>query len=645
MKKMCTFLTLFLIIFSLTLTQAATDCSSDSDCQADETCVNEECSTQVPTTEEEANTKIDDAYDCLEEKADDCSALTTQELALTIMATPDNIFDDCVDELEDRESSDNWGNVLDTALAIIALNHAGKDTEPSEEWLLEQNQTPTDLIWYLQQDSNGEVQCHIGYNAEDYTVNIDDNKKINKNAGSCLTRAQSNFWLQIANNCYDETFGIECDQDFIANLIYRNKNSPTIYVLEGTSSAPAFGSVDLKVKSRCFGDSSCDYEATAWATLALLETGHNVEEFIPYIIAMSETNEKYLPTAFVYTLTNYDDYASSLISEQKLGNYWEAKSTANDRYYDTSLALLALSSSTAEQIAKAKEWLLFSQGSNGCWQNSVKDTAMALWALEGRAGRSSSDGSSSVTYCSEASFFCIPSAECSSSEDVGDNYFCSSLSDTCCMTQNLKTCSEYNGQTCSSDQVCTGNSKKATDTDNCCTGSCEARAQENECEASFYTCMDSCSDFQEPVSAYACDQGQSCCRTKTTTPSSGSTWWIWVLIILILAVLVAIGYVYREQLKLYWFQLKTKFKKDDGKDSAASSTPVSGIPPRPGFPPVRRPRPMTAPQPRPVGQRRAPPQGRPQQPRPGQPKPQRRSYDRRDKAMSDTFKQLRDMSK
>ena len=31
--------------------------------------------------------------------------------------------------------------------------------------------------------------------------------------------------------------------------------------------------------------------------VALLETGHNVEEYIPYIIAMADTNERYLPEA------------------------------------------------------------------------------------------------------------------------------------------------------------------------------------------------------------------------------------------------------------------------------------------------------------------------------------------------------------
>ncbi len=640
MKKSVTFPTLFLalllilFLFSAASATPGDTCILNDDCDSGETCEDEECAlnetltTETTSEEDFSEDKTEKAFICLEEKASDCSGLTTQEIALTIMATPDNIFDDCVSELESRMESDNWGNVRDTALAIIALKHAGKDTVPSEEWLSAQNKTPTDLIWYLQQDSNSEVECHIGYGSDDYIISISEDKKIDKDAGSCLTRAQSNFWLQISSNCYDENFQMECDKDFITSLIYRNQNSPTIYVLEGTSTAPAFGSVDLQVKSKCFGDNTCDYEATVWAALALLETNHNVDEFIPYIIAMSQTNKQYLPEAFIFILTNYEDYASSLISEQKLGNYWEAKSSAYDKSYDTGLALLALASSTSEQVENAKDWAFFSQGGSGCWQNSLRDTAMMLWALEGRAAKVTTSGDS-VTYCTEANYFCIPSTECSGTEDVGDNYFCPALSDTCCVSENLKTCMEHMGETCSLDEACTGNSRKALDTNDCCLGSCEERVQESECEANSGTCMDSCSEFQESMSAYSCNQGKACCRTKTTPSDEGSSWWIWLLIILILILLVAIIYIYREQAKLYWFQVKTKFKKDDGKDSGPSTgARPKGVPPRPGFPPVRRSRPQ-------VSSRR----------RPSQTSPQRRSYDRRDGAMTDTFQRLRDMSK
>lgn len=603
MKKSATFLIIFILLFTTILVHA-----EDNETITDD------------STEDE---KIDAAYECLEDKADDCTSLDTQEIALTIMASPDNIYDDCVDELLERQSNDHWDTILETSLAIIALEHAGEDTDPAVEWLIEQNQTPTDLIWYLQQDSNDETECHIGYSSEDYIINIGEDKKIDDDAGNCLDLAQSSFWLQLDEDCYDETFTIECDQDFIANLIYKNEDSSTIYVLEGTQSAPAYDSIELELNSKCFGDNACDYESTAWAAVALQETDHDIEAYIPYIIAIADTNEEYLPNAFIYMLTNYEDYATSLIEDQKLGNYWKADSTAYSKYYDTSLALLALTSSSAEQVENAKDWLLFSQGSNGCWQNTIKDTAITLWALEGKAGqRSSASGTGGVTYCTEAGFFCIATSECATTEDLGDSYFCPSLSNTCCQNENLKTCSEYGGVACASDEVCTGNSRSSLDIDECCTGSCQPRPTTTECEENYYTCMDTCSEYQEAVSAYACEGTEVCCRTKTATAETGSVWWIWALLILIIAVLSAIAYIYREQLKLYWFKFKTKFKKDKGDKEGPTSSGPGGpsFPPKPGFPPIRR---------QPI-----PPRQRPT-----------KAFDRRDPAMSETFRKLKEMSR
>ncbi|MFA5061118.1 MAG: hypothetical protein WC494_02290 [Candidatus Pacearchaeota archaeon] len=568
----------------------------------------------------ETEDKIEKGFECLEAKAGDCSSLTNQEIALTILATPDEIFDDCVEELQDRESSDNWGNVRDTALAVLALKHAGKDTQDSEEWLLGKSRTPTELIWYMEEDSEGETQCHIGYDSTDYLITLGENKKIDQNAGSCLTRAQSNFWLQIAPECFGKEFTLECDKDFIGTLLYKNKNSPTIYVLEGTKSAQAYGSMEIKVNSKCFGDtSSCDYEATLWATFALLKTGYDVEEYFPYIIAMSETNKRYLPDAFIYMVTNYEGYATKLASAQKLGNYWEADSTAYSRYYDTSLAILSLGGSSSEQITNAKSWLLFSQGSDGCWQGSVRDTAIALWALEGRSGKNSEGGG--ITYCSQAGYYCIPSSECPTEQDVGDAYYCSVQSETCCMSENLKSCSGYSGSVCGSNEVCTGNERKATDTEKCCTGECVERPTETECESMFYSCRGSCLETEEEIS-YSCNSGQVCCRTKTETEKS--LVWKWILIIGILVVLIIIGYLFREKLKLLWFKLKIKFKKDKGGGSSPPGGPPR-FPPQQQRPPYRQGFPPLRNNQNPVNQRRIP--------------------RTEEKENSDVFSRLREMSK
>jgi len=601
MKKVGAFIILLLLVLSLeSFASAENNSINDSETNY----------SSSSTTQQQDLSKIEKGFECLEEKVgDDCSgAGTVQELALTILASPNNVFDECVDKLKAKESNNHYGNVLDTALAILALNHAGEDTDDAEQWLLSKNMSATDLTWYLQQDSNEAAQCKISYSGNDYTINVADNKKIDSSAGSCLSLAQSNFWLQVSQSCYDKEFAISCDKKFIATLLYRYKNSPIIYVLSDTESEPAFGTINLKIRAKCFGIDSCDYEGSVWATLALLKTGHNVEDFIPYVIALAEPNKRFLPNSFIYMITNFNEYGTKLIEEQKLGNYWQADSTAYNKFYDTGLALLALFDSSAEQVVKARDWALFSQDSNGCWNsNNIRDTAILLWALEGRAGRSVSGAG--VTYCSEANYFCIPREDCPSNQQL-ENYFCSGLGSVCCMSENLKLCSEYGGEECLADEVCIGNEKKSADIMHCCVGECSERTVQNECESMGYICKSSCSENQEQIS-YACDSGEVCCRTKTTPKKS--YWWIWLLIILILIVAGAIAWIFRDKLKLWFFKLKSKFRKDKGRPPQTGP----GYPPRPGFPPIRR-------QPMPVGR----------------PIPQSK-----DNVMDNVFKKLKEMSK
>ena len=606
MKKIGVFAILFLFLFiTLPISLAA-----DED-------------TTLTDTDTSA-TQIEKGFECLEAKALTCSGLTTQDIALTILATPDNIFDNCVSELEKKKTAtQHWATIEDTAIAILALEHAGKNTTLSENWLLTQERNPTDLTWYIQQDSNGRTECNIAYNTKNYNIVIGEDKKIDSNSiGTCLDTANSDFWLEISSSsrCYDEKFSIKCDKEFMTNLLYKNDDSSTLYILEGSKTNPALTSTDLEVKSKCFGSSKCDYEATAWATMALLKTGHSVEKYIPYLIATADTNEEYLPEAFIYMLTNYEDYATQLIDNQdQLRGYWDTNNPSNTRYYDTALALIALGGSSSEQITSAKNKLLYDQGTNGCWQNSVKDTAIVLWALAGRAGRISeiSGESNNMEYCSQAGYFCISSYDCPISDNLGSQYSCGSLSNVCCKTENLKTCSEYGGEKCASGKTCSL-LKKSSDITECCTGTCKEATQESECEENSYSCMDSCSEYQESVSSYSCEDSKVCCRSKTRDNNEASLWWIWILILLILIVLVGIGYVYRDKLKKLLSKIKKKPKKGKTNGGIPPMRPRSGMPPRPGFPPIRRPMP-------PVAQMR-----------------QRPSY--QDKAMSDTFSKLKEMS-
>jgi hypothetical protein len=556
---------------------------------------------------------FDDSFACLENtlKSDCSGASTIEELSLAVLAST-SVSDKCLVRLKEKKTSSNcWGegskcSVKDTALAILALNHAGEKTDSSELWLLSKNLTSNDLIWYLQEDSKEKTECKISYNANNYNIQVYENKKISGAAGSCLSLATGSFWLQVNPTCYDRNFSVMCDKDFIATLLYQQKNSPTLYVLSDTAFSQKFGTITLSPRSFCFGDSgTCNYEASAWATLALLRTGHEIDNFIPYLVAMEETNEQYLPKAFSYIVTEQNEYAFQLI-EQKgaLNDYWQAEGSAKGKYYDSALAYLSISGISSEVDSKLREWFKFSRNSKGCWElNSksvVRDTSMILWALEGKSFVGGSGEVLPTTRCTEAGFFCMTSSECVLGQDVSDNYFCESMTrDTCCTDSNLKSCtSELEGSVCREGFVCDGGSQDSKE-GSCCLGECIEAPEETECESEGYFCKSSCSATQEEKSYYCGDSSLVCCGSSTKK-SSGSAW-IWILVVLILIVLGIIGWMYREKIKLWWFKLKTKFRKDKGKNGNSSS--VGGLPPRPGFPPIRGPpMPPRRPAPSPVSQ-------------------------------------------
>ena len=587
--------------------------------------------------------KLDSAEECLETEVDDCTGLTVEEMVFVILSDSD-VADDCFDILETKKDSDEdcYGDgactIKETALAILALDHEGKDTDDAEDWLLEQNKTSKDLDWLLQQDSNVETECKFSYDAKDYSVTIREDKKIESDAGSCLNRVNSDFWFEVSPNCYDTEFAVSCDEEFIANLLYRSDGSNELFVLSNTPGAAAYGTINLKIKSSCFSTTSiCNYEDNLWAVLALKKIGYDeVEDYLPYLIALAESNERYMPYAFIYMVTEDEEYATRLIKQQELGNYWEGGEdtpSAYNKFYDTALALLSLSDSIADEVIKAQNWVFFSQDRDGCWNNKkIQDTAIMIWALNGwtAGGGGGNGGNGGTPSCKDSDFFCIDTAECPTNE-VLNNYFCSGFDSVCCKNENLKACSELNGVECSSDETCSSVEKRTVETDYCCLGTCNPRATKSECDKIGYTCKSTCADNQEEVD-YACDSGNICCKAKTTpTPGPKSYWWIWLLIIGILAVLAVLAFMYREHLKVWYAKMKEKMKK--GKGGSGSGRPGypyggpggrPGMPPgpgRPGFPPIRRPMPL----------RQSP------QPRPGRPP----ANDKED----DVFSRLKNMSK
>ncbi len=528
--------------------------------------------------------KIDKAYGCVLDKVKGkCADLTLDEQAFSLLALSyqSDVKDECKKALlEKSEDNKCWPKggckIRDTALAVLALQHIGGDSSQAVQWILGKNGTPKDLTWYLQIDAREETACKISYGGKDFTTKINADKTFSQSAGSCLTKAQNNYWLQISLGCLQQTFTVSCDKAFISNLIYRKTNSQVFYVSSDTKSAPESGSTENQVVSTCFGN-PCEYEGSLWATLALSKAGKDVAAFLPYLNALATDNEKLFPSAFLHILTGDEDYFSTITGLQGAG-FWDLKSTQG-KYYDTALALLSLQNANAEQADAAKQWLLETQPGTGCWGN-VRDTEFLLYSAW---PKTPTKGGGEVTYCKDFNYFCISPGECA--EAGGDqlgNYFCPSLSATCCTKPSVeKTCKEKGGFDCKEEEECTGSSLDASDTKRCCDTACVQKPTKPECEVQGYLCESSCGDNQEEA-FYGCTAGSVCCKTKEVPPLKKSYWWIWVLLILI--VLVILGIIFKNRIQLFLFKKKSK-----GGPSGSSSgfgagprfPPTSPLPPRP----------------------------------------------------------------
>lgn len=540
------------------------------------------------------NCKINNAYSCIEDQIDarSCSSLSVEEQIFSSLSVGQ-----CTSELSDA-SDDNecWpdGNceIKTTAQAIMALDRTGGSTTSAAEWLTEQNQTPSELTWFLQIDSTEKTSCTIDYSSGSNEINLEEDKTISGiSGGDCLSRTNNDYWLRIASDCYDEEYSISCDTGFTTNLLYQKANSDTIYVSDETHSASAEGTTSEEIFSSCFTISgSCDYEGTLWSAMALSSLNYEISSYLPYLVAMSdeEDNQQYLPNAFLYALTG--EFRNDLLLQQKNSQFWEE---SGNRYYDTALALHTLQYDSSQEITDSKEWLFEVQGNNGCWNNgNLRDTSFLAYALQPRGV--SGDSGTSTPDCENSGYYCMSSASCGG--EVLPSYSCSGTFVCCSQPKQDPTCQEQGGEICSSGQQCAGgttvDASGLSSGQICCYGgSCQEPQQDTEsvCESVGGTCrVSGCLD-SEQESSESCDfSSDVCCIPQRD--EGGSSGWIWIFVLLILIVLVVAGIIYREKLRRLWLRMKSKFGKGNGRrgHSGPRGPRPPGFPPSsPGAPPQR----------------------------------------------------------
>src|SRR3989344_6575564 len=341
------------------------------------------------TTTQTTTNVIDRAYQCLQTQITNKAqnTISLQEAVFGVLALGSN--SKLLSVIESKASGGNhWtessSQIKDTAQVLLAYDRINRDTDTIETWLKSNRRTATELSWYLEIDIQNHVasQCTVSYGSEQRSINVNNDMTLSGNPGSCLTIAQSGFWLRVSSTCIDQNFSVSCDQDFITTTLYQRSGSSTIFVSPTAHSAAGLGTTQENINSKCFSTTnSCDYEGTLWAALALDSTNSDVSDYLPYLFALGESNQRFLPSGFLYRLTNGQDQYSQLVQSQQQSKYWQTPNTPYNRYYDSAIALLALQGSSATEADNSKTYFETITTSDGCWNNNnIRDTGFLLYA-------------------------------------------------------------------------------------------------------------------------------------------------------------------------------------------------------------------------------------------------------------------------
>lgn len=548
------------------------------------------------------------AYKCIEDqvKTKTCSAFGPEDKIFALLSVKK-----CQQELlSSAINKQCWGasntcSIKLTSQAILALSESGADIKNYTAWILSKNISSPELDWLIQIESAEATICDIeDSNSNNYQVSIEQDKKILGISNSqCLEIDETGYWIKIKPNCYNQEFDITCDKDFLTSLLFKKKTSSTIHIFKKVQTSSGGGTNVEKMSSLCFKEgSSCSYEGTLWASLILKKLKYDISSYLPYLIAFEEDNDKFLPESFLYYLTGQEDFKSDLIFKQKKEKYWEE---SGDKFYDTAVALLSLSSDEVEAKQNTINWLSDPavQGSDGCWNSgSVKHTGFLLYSLWPKAVPGG-DGEVSDD-CEDAGFFCLSSdTQCS---DAGgkelSSYSCYGFFDVCCDKDKLSdTCESLDGIVCKSGEDCDGTEEYGIEGlipgETCCVGDCKKSEPplDDTCTPAGGACRETCETNEKEDFNFDClDILESCCMKKT----QGTAWWIWLLIILIILIVIAI--ILRDKLKNFFY--KMKYGGKSSKEIPRAGAPPSEsfrrpvAPPRrilPSQQPIRRPLPQT----------------------------------------------------
>lgn len=558
----------------------------------------------------DANTTAssDKAYTCLTSKIESSSGLALQDAIFSSLAMGSSAKIDSAISGGKSADKECWPSgackVKETAQIALAYQRLGRTTSGIKTYLDTRTIKAKGMDWFLQIDipSKVESRCSVGIGADVKSVKITEEQIISGTAGTCFTLGSNGYWLKIKESCFDKDITISCDKDFTTSLLYQKTSGDIVFISGEAHNSAALGTTTEKVNSNCFEtNAKCDYEATLWGAVAYKKMGADISSYMPYLLTLADDNTKYFPDAFLYMLTGAEGYYSEIVQSQKNEQYWDLVASPYGKYYDTALAMLALSTSSATELEATKQYLLGIQGKDGCWNMNIRDLAFTLYA-----GWPKTVGTAKQS-CLGAERSCEIATACTGAGgQVLADYDCASFGVSCCSLKVPKpACAAQNGKLCGASEQCSGTTAEASD-GSCCLGTCEVKTTLSDCEKIGGTCTYSCTSGEtESTESCGATSSQVCCVVGAGG-GEGLGIVAWALIFGILIVVVVIGILKRDKLRVWYYQMKGKlsttpiFRKFSG-GAAGSASAGPGAPPRFGPPgagyPAQRPmmqRPMPA---------------------------------------------------
>ena len=419
---------------------------------------------------------------------------------------------------------------LDSAFALWALDEFGEQTSSGEEWLRTAITPALKNNWWLQVLTSETGTCQVSYPdnngaTTEETIDVEEGTFPGCSATQTKTFFDLNRCLAEKNvlvNNPSASFDINCQGLGPSTIIAILFNQGNEYTLVEQAAAERYV---VTINNGCFGDTSqggCSRDVSLYINWILAEL-ESVVDADAWLISNYD-NLKAFDNSLMYLASDNEQmFLDDLVKLQK------NEGSFNKDIRDTSLAVLALKQGSGGQpLTDAIDYLKAQQETDGSWDNNKLKTALALYsAFTGSAinlGPGSGPIGPSGPVCGDN--FCEgDETELSCPSD------CATTQEVCVVDGRCDAAFGENSANCAEDCTC-GDSicDSVEQASGLCSEDCGSNTEnpQNFCGNDITEGFEECDGFDD----VACP---GLCQADCTCEEEGrSLAWLWILIIIVL---------------------------------------------------------------------------------------------------------------